>query len=71
MEWKTIDTYVVGEHPICVLVYDRIPFAARYDSDGKRWMMGGRFLDSPDFFIAIKVNPTHWAEIIPPLDIEE
>ncbi len=60
MRWQPIDTYDKDKHGNCVLVYDRIPVTARYDTGENRWMMGGKFLDAPDYFVAIRVRPTHW-----------
>jgi len=65
-EWQPIETYDKSIHPNCVMVFDRVPVPARYDSDSKRWMMGGTLLDAPDYFIAIRVHPTHWQPITPP-----
>ncbi len=59
-QWQPIETYTPRKDPNVVLVFDRIPVAARYDIDGQRWMMGGKFLDQPDYFVAIRVKPTHW-----------
>jgi len=66
--WQPIEEYNREAHGNVVLVYDRLPVPARYDADGKRWMLGGYFLDHPDYFVAIRVNPTHFMMLPPQPD---
>lgn len=64
-QWRDIESYDIKIHPNCVLVYDRLPIPARFNSKGRRWMMGGTLLDNDNVFIAWRVNPTHWMPLPP------
>lgn len=60
IQWQPIETYNPEKHDNAVMVFDRIPLPARYDTDMKRWMFGGYMMDNPDYYILLKIKPTYW-----------